>query len=104
DDRGPLVGPEAPEATLELVAIGGRPGRIPTRRVDDREVDLGLDPSARPALIVARVDEQSMHPRIEPIHIAQAWQLSPGLHEGLLHRILGEVNVAKDQSGDAEQP
>ena len=44
-----------------------------------------------------------MHPRIEPFGIAQAWQLSPRLEQGLLHCILGKVNVAKDQPGDAEE-
>ncbi len=50
------------------------------------------------------VHQQSVQPRIQPINVAQAWQVSLRLDQGLLHRILREVNFAKDQAGDGVQP
>ena len=45
-----------------------------------------------------------MQPGIELVGVAQAWQLLPRPYEGLLHRVFGEVNIAKDQAGDREEP
>ena len=45
-----------------------------------------------------------MHPRIEFLGLAQARQLLPRSDEGLLHRVLGQLNVTEDQPSDRIQP
>ena len=57
----------------------------------------------RRASDVAGVDERSLEPGVEPLRIAEAGQLAPGDHQRLLHRVLGEVDVAEDAARDPEE-
>ena len=50
------------------------------------------------------MDQDPMDPGIEAFGFAQAWELFPGRHEGLLHGILGTSDIAQDPMRDPEQP
>src|SRR6185312_10334899 len=52
------------------------------------------------ALVGTRVDKQPTQPGVEPFRFTQARQVAPGVDEGLLHGILGEVCVAEDHASD----
>ena len=100
----PLFWRETPEPTLDLIAIDERCDVIRGSRSVDREHSDARDPGAPSAcLCVAGVDEHSVEPGIEPVRIAESGQLTPGDHERLLHRILGQADVAEDATRDAEQ-
>ncbi len=103
EDR-PLLGRQPPEPALDLVAIGERGEVIRRRRSVDRQDPNGRDPGALAArLRIADVDEHSLEPGVEPLRIAEAGQLAPGDHQRLLHRVLGEADVAEDAARDPEE-
>lgn len=104
DDRGSLVVLQAPEATLELVASGDVVARI-SHRLRRREHANGRIPSARAATrLRAGTDDELADPGVEPIGVAELEKCPPGLHERVLHRIFGTVDITEDRSGDREQP
>jgi hypothetical protein len=103
DDRDALIGLQAPEATLQLVAIGGCLAGVGLRRLEPEDPDLGRAGSMAPALVGAGIDEQAVQPGVEPIGIAQAGQLSPGLDEGFLDGVLGKWEVAEHEARDPEE-
>jgi hypothetical protein len=49
------------------------------------------------------MDERPLEPGVEPVRIAEAGQFAPGDHQRLLHRVLGQVDVAEDASRDPEE-
>jgi hypothetical protein len=50
------------------------------------------------------MDKESCEPGVEPGRIAEARQLTPGDHERLLHRILGQADIAEDSLADRKEP
>ena len=50
------------------------------------------------------VEQQPIHPGVEPIRIAEPRQLTPGDHQRLLHGILGSADIPEDPPGDRVQP
>ena len=53
---------------------------------------------------VAGADEQLREPGIESLRFTQPRQVTPGLDDGLLERVLGRVRVAKDLARDSQEP
>ena len=45
-----------------------------------------------------------MHPRVEPVRIAEPRQVTPGDHQRVLEGILGPVDIAEDPLRDREEP
>ena len=99
----PLIGLQTPEAAFQLVAIGGGLAAVGLCRLEPKDPDLRGARSMAPTLVGARIHEQPMQPGIEPIGIAQAGQLSPGLDEGFLDCVLGQLDVAEHEAGDPKE-
>ena len=45
-----------------------------------------------------------MDPRVEPVRIAEAREVTPGDHQRVLQSVLGPVDVAEDALRDREEP
>ena len=105
DEDRPLFGREPAEPTFEQVPVGDREQLVGSGRSVDRQ-----DPQVRGSAALARrlgdadVDEEALEPRIEPVRIAEAPQVTPGDHQRVLEGILGPIDVAEDPLGDREQP
>ena len=107
DDHGPLVGVEAAEAALELVAIGEVERGVGLGTPSSRLADLRLDrpPRSSPlGLAIARADEQAVEPGLEAVGVTQRRDVAPGGDERLLGGVLGPLIVAQDQTGDGVEP
>ena len=103
DHDRPLLGLQAPEAALELVAVCQRVDAVVGRRFGPDHPDFRRPATLVPTLIGAGVDEEPTEPRLEPIRIAQSGQLSPCMDERLLDGVLGSLPVAQDEAGDGKE-
>ena len=103
NDGDPLLGLQAPEAAFQLVAIGRGLAAVRLCRLELEDPDLRRARSVAPTLVGAGIHEQPMQPGIEPLGIAQAGQLSPGLDEGFLDCVLGQLDVAEHEAGNPEE-
>ena len=104
DDEGPLGGLEAQEPALELVAVDDRRLVAGDRGFDQvRQLDVGPVPPHPSRLIDAGVDEQAVDPGVEPVGIPKRGQITPGADEGVLHRVLGLLEIPKDEPGGGIQ-
>ena len=56
-----------------------------------------------PTLIGTRVDDESTEPRVEPIQVPKARQLSPRVEEGILDGVFRTLPVPKDEGRDREE-
>ena len=100
-----LVGRQGGERPLQLVVIGkpsvivsviaGVSMRAPKDSLGRRRLRLRQ--------VTTGVDQQPMQPGLEPIRFAQAAQVAPAAHDGVLGGVLGGLAVAKDPVGDAEE-
>ena len=91
NDGDPLLGLQAPEAAFQLVAIGGGLAAVRLCRLELEDPDLCRARSVTPTLVGAGIHKQPMQPGIEPLGIAEVGQLSPGLDEGFLDCVLGQL-------------
>jgi hypothetical protein len=96
-EQCPLFGREPPEPAFELVPVGDREQVIGRGRSVDRQHSQvrGSAPLAR-RLVDAFTDDDTVDPRVEPVRIAEASQVTPGDHQRLLKGILGSVDIAQD--------
>ena len=102
-DRSLLEG-EPAIRPLELIAVGDGVAPIRGRRsVDRQDPDDGRPGTSPCGLVVTRMDEDPMDPRLEAVRIAKMREPPPGEHEGVLQRVLGETAVAQDPVGDRIQ-
>jgi hypothetical protein len=106
DEHRPLVEVEPREPSVELVALRDRelvPGVARFHVMDHAQLDH--HPAPLPSGVsVARPHEEPVEPGVEPIRITQPADVSPGLDERLLGRVLRSVPIAQDQGGDRIQP
>lgn len=94
DHEGAPVRLEGAKGAVQLVAIGDAATEVGRhRRVKRRELDLDGAALAATHEVEARVDEQTMDPGVEPLHVAQRGQVAPGPDEGLLDRVPCELGV-----------
>jgi hypothetical protein len=88
DEHGAMLGGQATEAALQLVAQRGLGLHIAASAVGHRHPDLdelsSPDPSGLP---VAGVDEQAVQPRIEAVRVADRPDVQPGCSQRLLDGI-----------------
>lgn len=109
-EDGPLVRFEASERPLELVArLEVTAGRGTQGHADLQRRDVAGNlvecPAARRAgLIAADIHEDSSQPGLHPLRVAQPPDVSPGVHERLLHGVLRSELVAQDEAGDRGEP
>jgi hypothetical protein len=103
EDR-PFVGVEAPEATVELVAIRQGQEIVGRGRIVEREhVEVG-DPAALASGVGdADVREESVDPGVEAVRIAEVPQVPLGDHQRVLQGILGPIDVPEDPIRDREE-
>jgi hypothetical protein len=106
DEDCPLLGRQAAEAALELVAIGDRPVLVGCWR-DVGVLRQQLDRRAAATLATGLGDtgshNQPVAPSVESLRIAQPWQFVPDRDQRLLDGVLGEVVIAEDPVGNGEQ-
>jgi len=103
EDR-PLIGVEAPKATVELVAIGEGQEIVGRRRIVEREHVQVCGPAALPAGVGdANVREEPVDPGIEAVRIAEVRQVTPGDHQRVLQGILGPIDVPENPIRDREE-
>jgi hypothetical protein len=105
DDDHSVVGAQALEASLQLIAIGDRYGWIGNGvAVNGQESNEDTQPLHVATLAVARTNNQPIRPRLPPIRVAKHRQIAPRLQERLLRGIPRGVWIAKDSKGNAVQP
>lgn len=99
-----MVGAESSEGAIDRIAIDDVTNDVGC----DRRICAGQDTNgALPfaaGLAVDAADQDPMQPRLETVEVSQATQVSPGLDERLLDRIVGQVAVPEHQLGDVEEP
>jgi hypothetical protein len=89
-DDGTLLGLEALEAAIELIAICAGGIGIGSRRINSGgELDFDRSAATSTQLITTGIADQPLQPRFEPIRIAQAREVAPSAQESLLHCVLG---------------
>ena len=104
DDHRPLLGRQPPESPFQLVTNGNRAFWTCGRGSGSIDVELdGGMASISFGGSIAGTHEQAMEPRIESIGIAQPSQILPGSDQGVLHRILRSLIIAKDQAGNGKE-
>src|SRR5690349_20744015 len=82
DEDRPFVRCEPPEAAIEKVSIGDAAELIRCGGIGNEEHVQIRDPLALPAgLGDADMRENAMEPRVEPVRIAEARQVTPGDHQ-----------------------
>jgi hypothetical protein len=64
---------------------------------------VGHPPALASCLLDADVREQPVDPRVEPVRIAEAREVTPGDHQRVLQSVLGPVDVAEDALCDGEE-
>ncbi len=106
DEHGALLGGQATEPALQLVAHGGQvlgvavAGHLGRGHVDLHDPALP-DP---PGLAIAGVDEQPIEPGVEAVGVPDGADVQPGGHERLLDGIGRQVVAAQDQPRGPMQP
>src|SRR6476659_5947168 len=45
------------------------------------------------------MDDELTQPGVEPVRVAQRWQVAPGADEAVLDRVARKLRVAEDQAG-----
>lgn len=104
DDNRAAIRAEVPEGAIEEIAVDDVAAEVgDDRGVQRGQLDLSQPPLAAAGKIHAGVHEQPMEPGIEPVRVAQRWQVSPGSDHRLLDRVPCEVVVAEDQAGGRVQ-
>jgi hypothetical protein len=100
---GALIDRQTPKTALEAVSFVHRKlaGIQVWRVADQRQRDHGSAVRLTD-LRVATADEDPAKPALEPIDVAEPWQIAPHGNERLLERIVGAVRVAKDPLGERE--
>ena len=68
-----------------------------------RTVMLARKRGTTPELVVDGMHQETTEPGIEPVDLAQRWQVAPAAHERLLGGVLGAVRVSQDEPRDAVQ-
>ena len=100
-EDGALLERQAPERSVELIAVMDRANGVLGGRVHGRqEADVCRPAPATPRLGIALVSQDSMQPRLEAVDVAQRPQLTPGSDERGLHGVFGQIEVAEDPRGD----
>src|SRR5436190_20832633 len=101
DHDRPLLGLQAPEPSLELIAIrhGGRAVLRHWLCMD--HPDFRRPSTLMTSDVGAGIDEEPTHPCVEPIGVAEPWQLPPRVDESFLNGVLGARPVSEDEEGDA---
>jgi len=106
DEDRALLRREPPERALEQITArhGLRvvPGERLRRDIQGDHVDRRA--TRRTGEIETDADQDPGRPRLEPLRIAKAGQLAPGNDQGLLDRVVGEIDVPEDPSRGPEQP
>jgi hypothetical protein len=104
DDRA-MAGIETQERAVHELAVGQRARRVGrSRGIDGIELHLDRAPSPTPGEVETRLDGESMQPGIEPVRIAETWQVAPGTDQGLLDGVARELRVPEDEAGCRVQP
>ena len=102
---GSLIRREPPERAVELIACGDHAlGVGYPRSVHRQEGDLDGPKAPIPLRgPVAPSNQKSMQPGVEPLGVAEAANVEPGVDQGFLDRVLRPFLVAQDQSSCREQ-
>ena len=104
DDR-PMVGAEARERPLDLVAIDDERTEVTDRDVGRGcQFDLDHPTAPTPQDAEAGTHGDTVDPGVERVRVAQPGQVPPGTDECLLDRVARELRVVEDQSGCCVQP
>src|SRR5438093_4930979 len=103
DERRAVLDGESLKAWLELLAHGHVVGAIADAGLRPQDADDRAVPPDRPELFLDGTQQEPVQPGVEPGGIAQRGQVAPASYERLLHRILGALHVAQDQSRNAVQ-
>ena len=105
-DDGPFLDVDACQLGQDPLAVGdvsrGISGSGSSGVGLHVQLDLG-PPSLLLRIAIADTDEESADPGVPGVGITQRAQILPGGHEGILHSILGAIDVAKDEVGDTLQ-
>ena len=104
DDDRALVGLEAPERPLDLVAIDDEGIGVADGNVGHgSQLDLDHPAAAPPQDAEAGTNGDAVDPGVERVRVAQPGQVPPGPDERLLDRVARELRVVEDQPGRCVQ-
>ena len=100
----PFARAEAPESTVELVALRDPKEFVGRWRIVERqEAEVRCHPPFPPGLGNADVREESVDPGVEAVRIAEVPQITPGDHQRVLQGILGPIDIPEDPMRDREE-
>jgi hypothetical protein len=98
-----LLGLQAPEAALELIAIREQFHAVLGRGFGMNHSNLGRQPPLVPPLVGAGIDDEPVEPGVETIQVAETAKLPPCMHEGFLDCVLGLLAITQDEERDREE-
>ena len=101
DDDRPMLRRQAPERSLQGIAIVDGHGLVrATWSVDREDSDVIGPPPQSAKLLVTGVHDEPMEPDLEAIRISQPGELAPGEEACLLDGVLRPLDIAKDPVRD----
>ena len=106
DDDHPAVDVETIELASESITLGDldRGVRSSRRRRFRRHTQLEQRAAlVRARHLVAGAHGRAVEPGIPGVRVTDRANVTPGLHQGILDRVLGTIGVAQDEAGDAIQ-
>jgi hypothetical protein len=103
EDRA-LVRRELAKAALELIAVGHAEQVVRSDRgFEWQDPEIGGAVTLTRRLGDAHVRQEAMDPGVEPVRIAEAWQIPPGDHKRVLQGVLGPIDIPEDPMRDREE-
>jgi succinyl-CoA synthetase beta subunit len=103
DDEDPLIRREAPEATIELVAVGEHRSAVAGGKVDGGEINVEAVPAKASRLVDAGSHEETVQPGVEAIRVAERGQVAPSPDERVLHRVPGLFPIPENEASGGIQ-
>src|SRR5215212_6853107 len=89
DENGALLRDQPAERPIELVAVAdGQQIVDGPRRFDLEDPQVGHSPALASCLLDADIREEAVDPRVEPVRIAEAREVTPGDHQRVLQSVL----------------
>jgi hypothetical protein len=96
DNDRSMLGRQTRERSVQLVSLLNRQRGVWGRSLRrTQELEPRCPAPRPPELVLARIDEQAVHPCLDAIRVAQLRKLAPGIKQGLLGCILCQRGIAQ---------
>ena len=99
-----FVGCQPAEATLQLVTITDAEQVVGCGRSIDRKHPQVHGPATLARRLAdADIGDDTVHPSVESVRIAERPEVTPGDHQRILQSVLGPIDIAEDPVCEREQ-